>query len=325
MIDATRALRHFVRLSYRLGGLVQALSTPWLRLGCRLWLGQLLLVQQVMSMMTAAIHTQPDAAGEHGLVSVYIHYGLEGTPCVVGTFFLMFGLLTRPVALLLLLHAVQLVFEGGSSGRLSPAIALLAWLIVAGPGPLSLDRLLGHGLIRSAFGPAATIGRFYIWATRTLGPIVLLLVRFGTAAMVAAPTLAALSGLRNVTLFGGTMLPTLSDSWQVAIAGALILGIAARPVALALAGAVPLSGITMSMDNRLTVLLVFLTIACAGAGLLSVDRLIVLWARGVRDNLGLAKADLPHVIVVGVSIGTGTGPPIGIQKGPCSLRFVLSH
>jgi hypothetical protein len=61
MIDATRALRHFVRLSYRLGGLVQALSTPWLMLGCRLWLGQLLLVQQVMSMMTAAIHTQPDA------------------------------------------------------------------------------------------------------------------------------------------------------------------------------------------------------------------------------------------------------------------------
>jgi hypothetical protein len=26
-----------------------------------------------------------------------------------------------------------------------------------------------------------------------------------------------------------------------------------------------------------------------------------------------------------VSIGTGTGPPIGIQKGPRSLRFVRSH
>ena len=153
----------------------------------------------------------------------YIHYGLESTPYVVGTFFLMFGLRTRPVALLLLLHAVQPVFEGGSSGRPAPAIALLAWLIVAGPGPLSLDRLLGHGLIRSAFAPAATIGRFYVWVTRTLGPVVLLLVRFGTAATVAAPALAALSGLRNVGLFGGTMLPTLSDSWQVATAGALIL------------------------------------------------------------------------------------------------------
>jgi NADH dehydrogenase/putative oxidoreductase len=112
-----------------------------------------------------------------------------------------------------------------------------------------------------------------------LQPLVLLLMRVGAAALVVAPASATALGLRHLGLSGEPMLPSLSPGWQLVIALALGLGIAAGPAALALTATVPLNGITMSMDDRLTVLLVFLTIASAGAGPISVDRLIGWWAR----------------------------------------------
>jgi NADH dehydrogenase FAD-containing subunit/uncharacterized membrane protein YphA (DoxX/SURF4 family) len=233
----------------------------------------------------------------------------------------MVGLLTRPVALALLPWAAVPAVDAGDAAGLAPAIALLTWLVAAGPGPFSLDHLLGRGLVWSAFGPARNIGRLYAWVTRGLAPVVLLLMRVGTATLVAAPALAALPGQRLIGLFGEPMLPALPGGWQLIVALALVLGIGARPVALALAGTVPLAGITMSMDDRLTVLLVFLTIAFAGPGPFSVDRLIARWARGVRDDRDRIETDLPHVVVVGGGFG-GVAAVRGLRNARCRVTLI---
>jgi hypothetical protein len=63
-------------------------------------------------------------------------------------------LLTRPIALVLLLRVLVPALDATGATGLPPAVALLAWLGAAGPGPLSLDGFLGRGLAWSAFGPA---------------------------------------------------------------------------------------------------------------------------------------------------------------------------
>jgi hypothetical protein len=187
--------------------------------------------------------------------------------------------------------------------------------LIVGPGPFSLDRLLGRGLTWSAFRPARIIDQFYTWATRALEPAILLLMRLGVAAVVVAPVVTLPSELRGIGLFQASMLP---GGVLVAIAGLLVVGAAIRPTALVFAGMIPLSGITMSMDDRLIILLLFLIMAAAGAGRLSFDRLLVRWARSVPDEHSDAEKDLPHVVVVGG--GSAAPRPSGV----CATRVAAS-
>src|SRR5258708_34144430 len=131
-------------------------------------------------------------------------------------------------------------------------------------------------------------------------------MRLGMAAVVATPVVAPPSWLRGLGVFPAAMLP---DGVLAALAGSLVVGAATRPIALILAGMIPLSGITMSMDDRVDLLLLCLIMAAAGAGRLSLDSLVVRWAQGARDEHGDAEADLPHVVVVGGGVGRGSAPP----------------
>jgi NADH dehydrogenase/putative oxidoreductase len=234
----------------------------------------------------------------------------------------MLGLMTRPIALVLLLLAFLpgLGVVGGTMAA-PVTVALLAWLVAAGPGPFSLDGLLGYGLTWSALGPARRIGQFYAALTRILRPVALLFMRVGAAALLVAPAPAIVLGLRHLGLSGQPMFPSLSLGWQMVVALAFVLGIATRPVALSLAAMVPLGGLVMSMDDRLAVLLVFLTIASCGAGLFSLDRLILGWARSVRDDRDLRETDLPHVVVVGGGFG-GVAAVRGLRNTRCRVTLI---
>src|SRR6266404_6224837 len=191
-------------------------------IGPRRWLGQIVLIQQVMAMMLAAGAWQGGAGGG-GLGGASILAGLSDVFYVLGPLFLMAGLLTRPVALAMLLQVAVLAEPSTSAApeiasATAPELALLAWLLVVGPGPLSLDRLLRRGLTWSAFRPARIIDQFYTRATRALEPAILLLMRLGVAAVVVAPVVALPSGLRGIGLFQASVLP---GGVLVAIAGLL--------------------------------------------------------------------------------------------------------
>ncbi len=313
MSDATRRLRHTADVAARLGGVVERLSAPWLLLGCRLWLGQIMLVRQAMAMMVAAHPAW--AQGATGAAS----WNIESGFWLVAPLGLMIGLLTRPIALALLLRAVAVLPTVSTVGVAAelPTAVLLIWVVAAGPGPFSLDGLLGYGLARSALGPARRIGQLYAVLTRVLRPVALLGLRLEPAALLIAPAAAIAPGLDYLMQSGVAPFP----GWHAVVAAALVLGIAGRPIALSLAALVPLSRLAMTMDDRFTVLLVLLTIVSSGAGWLSLDRLILASVRDRRDKRDWIETDLPHVVVVGGGFA-GIAAARGLRNARCRITLI---
>src|SRR5258708_17206726 len=113
-------------------------------------------------------------------------------------------------------------------------------------------------------------------------------MRLGMAAVVATPVVAPPSWLRGIGVFPASMLP---DGVLAALAGSLVVGAATRPIALILAGMIPLSGVTISMDDRVDLLLLCLIMAAPGARRLLLDSLVVPWGQGARGGHGDAEAE----------------------------------
>jgi hypothetical protein len=137
LILAAGTLLHVVRVVASLTRVVHRLSMPWLLLGTRLWLGQIVLIQQAMAIMLAAGAWQGGAGGG-GLGGASILAGLSDVFYVLGPLFLMAGLLTRPVALAMLIQVAVLAEPSTSAApeiasATAPELALLAWLLVVGP------------------------------------------------------------------------------------------------------------------------------------------------------------------------------------------------
>lgn len=314
---AAGTLPHVVRVVASLTRVVHRVSMPWLLLGSRLWLGQIVLIQQAMAMMLA-VRASQGGTGGGALATASILTGLGDMLHVLGPLLVMAGFLTRPVALSMLAQVAWQVGTDPSTDTAVPEIALLAWLLAVGPGPLSLDRLLGRGLTWSAFRPARSIDEFYSWATQALEPALLLLMRLGVAAVVVAPVVTPPVWLRGIGLFQASMFPS---GVLLAIAGLLVAGAAIRPIALIFAGMIPLTGITTSMDDRVIILLLCLIMAAAGAGRLSLDCLVVRWARRVPDEHGDADEDLPHVVVVGGGFA-GVAAARGLRNTRCRITLI---
>jgi NADH:ubiquinone reductase (H+-translocating) len=314
MSDATRVLQHATQVTARLGNAIESLSAPWLLLGSRLWLGQIILVRQAMAMMVSH-----DSAGAPAVTGA-LHWNIESGIWLVAPFGLTIGLLTRPIALALLLRAfLSTVGAIGVTAEL-PSAVLLVWVFAAGPGPFSLDGLLGYGLARSALGPARQVWQFYSALTRVMRPVALLVLRLEAAALVIAPAAAMAPGLRYLAGTGVAPFP----GWHVIVAAALVIGFASRPAALLLVALVPLGGLVMSMDDRLTLLLVLLIIVSAGAGPLSLDRLILAWARQHRHDHDAIEPDLPHVVVVGGGFA-GIAATRGLRHARCRITLIDRH
>ena len=287
-------------------GVAGAVCMPWLALAGRIWLSQAVFVHQVMMMMVMP-------GGEH-VTPPAVDTLLHG----VAPLLLAGGLLTRPVALLLLIQTVWGPFAAFDAGTTGPKAALLVWLIVMGPGGLSVDRLLGRGLASVPFGPVRLLHRLYGWTTTVVGPVLRLAIRTGAAAGVVATTLPVLHGIS-----GG--IPMAVGVPGVLIAAALVLGCATRVVALLLAALVPLAGITMTMDDRFAVLLLLLMLAASGAGVLSVDHLLRRWSqRGAARQRAAGPsgdATLPHVVVVGGGFG-GVAAVRGLRDAACRITLI---
>ena len=297
--------RNSLRRAISLGGALRVVCMPWLLLAVRIWLSQVIFVHRVM--MMAGPHTSPSV----GEVIVQ----------AVGPLLLATGLLTRPVALALLLEAVwgpNTMLDAGLTG---PKAALLAWLVVIGPGGLSLDHPLGRGLSWIPFGPVRLMHGLYQWTGRTLGPLLRLAVRAGLAAAVIAPALPAFRWAGNAML-GAPGAAVVLPTWLSALlALALTLGLAARPAALILACTIPLAGIAMSMGDRVAVLLLLLILTASGAGALSIDALLARWARREPKPDAAKQDTLPHVVVVGGGFG-GVAAVRGLRDAACRITLI---
>ena len=158
MSNAIAVLRRGLQYGIRLGRAVNLVCVPWLLLAIRIWLSQIVFAHRIMMMMMVV-------AGSGHVAPFTLDAAVQG----VGPLLLASGLLTCPVALALLVET-DWSLPGLNAGSTLPEAALLAWLLVSGPGAavwvcnVSCHSCHGqHGSVdrprdvdgRSAFGFAA--------------------------------------------------------------------------------------------------------------------------------------------------------------------------
>ncbi|WP_322014640.1 FAD-dependent oxidoreductase [Paraburkholderia sp. J12] len=301
-------LRTFTRATARLASIAHSLCMPWLLLATRVWLGQVVFVHQIMAMMAG------NGVGGAGL---HVPSGVDAALHGVVPLLLTAGLLTRPVALVLLVNAYGSIDLGPEGAR----VALLTWLVVSGPGPVSLDALLARGLAWAPLGPVRLVRRCYDWLDQYVSVVLLFVSRLGVAAFLGLfvpQTLPLLGHVAHNALASPFEYPS-----RVAaiLACAIASGFLTRLALLTYAAMIPLAGIAMSMDDRLAVLLLLLMLAAKGPGLLSLDRLL---ARRMHPGSQSNEAPLdssPNVVIVGGGFG-GIATVQGLRNSRCRITLI---
>jgi NADH dehydrogenase FAD-containing subunit len=271
----------------------------FLLLAARIWLSQAIFVHQIMMMMRAEGFAEAPSAGATLIRSI--------APLLLAT-----GLVTRPVALLVVLGVGQSLAGTHLAG---PQAVLLIWLLIGGAGPLSFDFLLRGGLARVPVWAVRAISRLYAWSD-ALGDFVL---PVGTRLYLAL----AIAGGTGFAMWPVPLTSELVTApWSMLLlCWALLLGVATRPVAVllcALAPPIVLSGVA---PDRFEVTLLLLLLAAKGAGWLSLDGLAARWAStGLRMRDYAAEA-VPHVVVVGGGFG-GIAAVRALRSTACRITLI---
>ncbi len=329
-MDEFRAYGRIVAVSVSAVG---AALGPWLDLAIRLWLAQAFLLVQVHEMMLGAASGSGLGAplgpgwwsgALHGVMTSSLGLVVQ-TACPL---LLAFGLLTRPAAAAMLLQALMLPTAGAGTWTDAQIfwMALLLRLVLLGPGPLALDRLLQRGVESSALPGAAAAGRLLAELRRTGGPAYQLGLRLWLASAPAGIALAAFS-VTNAMQPGTTpwlpqvppMLASLAPAIALCVATLLATGTATRLAALGLLVLVPFGQIAGASDARLPWVLLLAILTLHGAGPFSVDRVLGTWLR--RMIKPVDRTGLPHVVVVGGGFG-GIAAVRGLRRAACRITLV---
>jgi NADH dehydrogenase FAD-containing subunit len=294
-VTAPEAVTRWVSvIQFQVQVVVEALDSfhGWLRgagqfayagvlLAARIWLAQAAFVGGLMAMMQAEGFSRLPPAP----VTV-----LEG----VLPFLLAVGVLTRPLALILLLGFGPTGLEQGLAG---PRGLLLLWLITQGAGPLSIDFLMRIGLRRVPFSPVRAVGQLYSGVERLINEALPFATRLYLAVFLAAGSGAALWP-QAIT---GDLLT--APWWLILLGWCLILGLFTRPVAVVLCVLWPLMPLSGSGQTMTPVSLLLLLIASRGAGKLSLDWGMVQAVGILRVSREQITENSPRVVVVGGGFG----------------------
>lgn len=245
------------------------------------------------------------------------------------------GLATRLAALALAVLALVIQYSYQSLDTHLFWAALLFWFVVRGAGALSLDRLLAHGLARTAVPFAAAALRLCAGATRWLAPLYSLLLRLwlAVAAVAAAVgfTIAASSGgaIDVAALLPVTSAAAFASPLTLACAALLALGCASRPAALLLMLAVSaerMLGPGVEAYPYWFMALALLTLS--GAGPLSLDALVERVLRRRFPQLAgqpaFALDSLPRVVIVGAGFG-GLTCAAALTRAPVAVTVIDRH
>jgi putative oxidoreductase len=306
-----------------------AATGAWLDLAIRFWLGKAFLVGAAVSMAMHAPMTMPLGGAVAPVIDRLIASPLGAVIATLCPTLLMIGLCSRIVALPLLFEVCALQGPVGPSPLQLYWAVLLGWIIIRGPGSISIDALLSRGLVSTAIPGIAAFGRATAEATRILEPWYRLALRLWIATAPLAGGAIA-SGFRS----GATserLGPWLASYPQqaveaapaalVAAAGLLIGGLGIRAVAVVLVLAVPLTGAAMGLDERLYWVLALGVLILRGPGPLSLDGLIDAALRHAAREEASGGESLPHVVIVGGGFG-GVSAARGLAGAPCRITLV---
>src|SRR6201981_1577660 len=175
------------------------LLSPVLDVLIRLWLAEGFLVTDVLEHMPPDCqlipqdHISPSVSSLDGLAATSFGLFVQ-TICPV---LLAVGLFTRLAALALLVQLLVLQIPG--HGQLaSYSVVLLAWVVVLGPGPFSLDGMFRPGTGTVALPLVCLFSRGWPALPKRIGPVYALLLRLWIAAGLAAIALGGVKGLSNM-------------------------------------------------------------------------------------------------------------------------------
>ena len=313
-----RRLGHLVARGRDLLAGLEGRGGPLLDLAIRLYLARVFFVSGVLKAAnwdTALLL----AANEYPVswldpaTAAWIGVAIE----LVCPVFLAFGLLTRMMAVPVAILALVIEFNYLElPDHLFWAI-LAGWLIVRGPGPISLDRLFA-GLAESAVPGAATVARLTATIDRLVAPLYLLFIRLWMAQIFWAAGQAKLANWDlTVLLFAEEyrvpLLPPdvaaiLATTTEVGMPVLLAAGLAARLAALPLVAMTLVIQFTyLDRPEHFLWLMTLGLIALRGAGPISLDHVVAMVVRrlsaGSTDPGGQGVTPPPHVVIVGAGFG----------------------
>jgi NADH dehydrogenase FAD-containing subunit len=268
-----------------------------LLLAARVWLSQAIFVHQLMAMMQAQGIVDAPSAGAILLRSV--------APTL-----LVIGLLTRPVALLL---ALGIGLDGGAM-LTGPQLVLFAWLAGAGAGPISLDYLLRRGLARVPVWAVRAGNRFYAQCNAIARIALPFITRLNLALVIAGG-----SGFAAWSVPGTGALVT-APWWVLVTCWALALGVATRPAALLLC-VLTVAVLPGAMPGRFGIVLLLALVVASGAGVVSLDALLVRWIDRTVRRRNAPDGTVPHVVVVGGGFG-GLAVVRALRRTACRITLV---
>ena len=302
---------------------IQVAIWPVLDWGIRIWLAQ----SYLMSGLLKVTHWQSAldlAANEYPIswmnpvTAAYTGASIE----LIAPLLFIVGLLTRYAALSLLSLTLVVQVEYRSFDSQLFCVMLFGWYAISGAGPISLDRLLRHGLGDSALPLAARVVHATAWIRANLYPWYLLLLRiwmFAALMRVMAPPVTS------------EWLP-LSVAYPFGSAGAvlcgclLLLGLATRytaAVMLVLSALVGMVG--LQSTNSAYLLMVLGLLVVKGAGWISLDAIFNRWMQGRTQSVGRARGiercTRPNVVIVGAGFG-GLSCAEYLRDAPVSVTLV---
>jgi NADH dehydrogenase FAD-containing subunit len=305
-----------------------AAAGAWLDLAIRFWLAKAFLTETVVSMAMHAPMTMSFTSAVAPTINGLVASPLGAVIATLCPTLLIVGLCSRIVALPLLFEACALQGPDGPSPLHLYWAVLLGWIIVRGPGAISVDALLSRGLVSTAIPGTAAFGRAVGAATRILQPWYRLALRLwiATAPLAVGATLLGSPGSGMREQLGAWLASypqTISAAPFVSLiaAGLLISGLGTRGVAVALALAVPLSGATMQLDERLYWALALGILILRGPGPFSLDRLVEEAFRRATRRQASTDQSLPHVVIVGGGFG-GVAAARGLAGSACRVTLV---
>jgi NADH dehydrogenase FAD-containing subunit/uncharacterized membrane protein YphA (DoxX/SURF4 family) len=320
------------------------LLSPVLDVLIRLWLAEGFLVTDVLQHMVPGgqlimqDHISPSVSWFAGLAATSFGIFVQ-TICPV---LLAVGLFTRLAALALLMQLLVLQIPGHM--QLAPyAVAFLAWIVVLGPGPLSLDGMFRPGMGTAALPIVGFFSRLLTDFSKRIGPVYALLLRMWIAAGLAAIALGGVKGLSSMLPPGMAtsamaLLPQMSGMatglapWALwTLAALLALGLFTRAVALLLILLIATDMLSSGGDIGWITLLNLPLLGLPllyGGGAISLDHAI---AEAFRRRFPpfealppAALARLPHVVIVGGGFG-GVAAARGLRYAPCRVTLLDQH
>ncbi len=310
----------------RIGGRTLA---PLLDLGLRLSIAQIFFVSGILKVgaWDTALFlsaTEYPVSWLDPVVAAWLGAAIE----VICPLFLALGLGTRLAAAPMLFLALVTQFSYlAVDGQLFWA-ALLAWFVVRGAGPLSLDSLIARGLGDTAVPFASGIIRGARVLSSVGSPVLLLALRACLAAALACAALGTTTLDAVLAVRSAAAIP-LPAFLAAGAAASLMLGLGTRLVAVVLcvatfAGAMsdaPVAGLTW-WSATLALL------ALAGPGSLSVDAVIDRALRRVFPQLDGKPAfsldGLPRVVIVGAGFG-GLACASRLRRLPVQVTLIDRH